>query len=284
MSSEMFICEQERYLSRRNNNDIPAEAMQELNDRQKEILDLVRKQGFVAIEALSQHFGVTTQTIRRDINALCKQRLLRRYHGGAGLPSSVENVAYTARKVMYLEEKRRIAQLVAAQLPDQASLFITLGTTAEEIARALHKHEGLRVITNNLHVATLMSGYPGCEVILAGGVVRGRDHGITGESTAAFFRQFRVDYALIGISGIDDDGTLLDFDYHEVHVLQAAIANARQVWLAADHSKFGRQALVRLGPLSMVDALFTDREPPPRLAAAIAEAGAQLHIAEPVHL
>src|SRR5690606_42157093 len=86
------------------------------------------------------------------------------------------------------------------------------------------------------------------------------------------------------ISGIDDDGTLLDFDYHEVHVLQAAIANARQVWLAADHSKFGRQALVRLGPLSMVDALFTDREPPPRLAAAIAEAGAQLHIAEPVHL
>src|SRR5690606_18356992 len=250
MSSEMFICEQERYLSRRNNNDIPAEAMQELNDRQKEILDLVRKQGFVAIEALSQHFGVTTQTIRRDINALCKQRLLRRYHGGAGLPSSVENVAYTARKVMYLEEKRRIAQLVAAQLPDQASLFITLGTTAEEIARALHKHEGLRVITNNLHVATLMSGYPGCEVILAGG------------GTAAFVRQFRVDYALIGISGIDDDGTLLDFDYHEVHVLQAAIANARQVWLAADHSKFGRQALVRLGPLSMVDALFTDREPP----------------------
>lgn len=253
--------------------------MQELNERQKEILELVRKQGFVAIEALSQHFNVTTQTVRRDINALCRQRLLRRYHGGAGLPSSVENVAYTARQVLCLEEKRRIARLVASQIPDQASLFITLGTTAEEIAKALHQHKELRVITNNLHVATLMSNYAGCEVILAGGTVRPRDHGITGESTVAFFRQFRVDFAVIGISGIDDDGTLLDFDYHEVHVLQAAIANARQTWLAADHSKFGRDALVRLGPLSLIDALFTDRAPPARLAAALAEAGAQLHIA-----
>lgn len=256
--------------------------MQELNERQKEILDLVRKQGFVSIETLSQHFSVTTQTVRRDINALCRQRLLRRYHGGAGLPSSVENVAYTARQVMYLEEKRRIAQLVAEQIPDQASLFITIGTTAEEIAKALCDHKGLRVITNNLHVATLMSSYPGCEVILAGGVVRGRDQAITGESTVAFISQFRVDFALFGISGIDDDGTLLDFDYHEVHVLQAVINNARNVWLAADHSKFGRHALVRLGPISMIDALFTDEPPPPRLAAALAEAGAQLHIAPSV--
>src|SRR5690606_20948111 len=253
--------------------------MQELNARQKEVLELVRKQGFVSIEALAQRFDVTTQTIRRDINALCKQRLLRRYHGGAGLPSSVENLAYTARKVLNLEEKRRIARLLAAQVPDQASLFITLGTTTEEIARALHGHRGLRVITNNMHVAMLMSGYQDCEVILAGGVVRSRDHGITGESTVDFFRQFRVDLALIGISGIDSDGTLLDFDFHEINVLQAAIANARQTWLAADHSKFGRHALVRLGPVSMVDALFTDVEPPPRLAAALAEAGVQLHIA-----
>lgn len=258
--------------------------MTELNDRQREILELVRTQGFVAIEALSQHFNVTTQTVRRDINALCRQQLLRRFHGGAGLPSSVENVAYTARKVMHLEEKRRIAQEIAAQIPDQASLFITLGTTAEEIAKALHEHKGLRVITNNLHVAKMMSAYADCEVILAGGTVRERDHGVTGESTVAFFNQFRTDYALFGISGIDNDGTLLDFDYHEVHVLRAAIANARHVWLAADHSKFGRHALMRLGPLSMIDALFTDSPPPSRLAAALIEADVQLHIAAPAHI
>jgi len=253
--------------------------MLELNERQREIIDLVKQQGFVAIEALSQHFNVTTQTIRRDINELCRHRLLRRFHGGAGLPSSVENVAYQARQVMCLAEKRRIAAAVAAQIPDQASLFITLGTTTEEIAKALKDHRGLRVITNNLHVATMMSAYTDCEVIVAGGVMRARDHGITGESTVAFLKQFRADFGLIGISGIDDDGTLLEFDLQEVHVLQAVIANSRKVWLAADHTKFGRNALVRLAHLSEIDTLFTDQPPPPRLAATLRDSGTQLVVA-----
>jgi Transcriptional regulators of sugar metabolism len=257
-------------------------SMLELNERQREIIELVRQRGFVAIEALSQHFNVTTQTIRRDINALCRQQLLRRYHGGAGLPSSVENVAYQARQIMCLEEKRRIAAAVAAQIPDKASLFITLGTTTEEIAKALRNHRGLRVITNNLHVATMMCDYPDCEVTVAGGVVRARDHGITGEGTVAFFQQFRADFALIGISGIDFDGTLLEFDQREVHVLQAVIANARKVWLAADHTKFGRNALARVAHLAEIDALFTDREPPPQLLAALTEAGTELHVAPPL--
>ncbi len=234
----------------------------ELNRRQQSMLDVVRQQGFVSVEGLAQHFGVTAQTIRRDINSLCRAGLLRRYHGGAGLPSSVENVAYTARQVMCLEEKRRIALALAEHIPDQASLFITLGTTTEEIAKALMNHQGLRVITNNLNVATILSGNPGFEVIVAGGVVRRRDRGITGEATIDFISQFKVDFGVIGISGIDHDGTLLDFDYREVRVQQAIIANSRTVFLAADHTKFGRNAMVRLGDLSQIDALFTDIEPP----------------------
>ena len=102
-------------------------------------------------------------------------------------------------------------------------------------------------------------------MIVAGGVVRARDRGIVGEATIDLIRQFRVDFGVIGISGIDLDGTLLDFDYQEVRVAQAIIANSRQVFLAADHSKFGRNAMVRLGGLDEVDALFTDAPPPPPL-------------------
>ncbi len=233
-----------------------------LNRRQQAMIELVRRQGFVSVEALAQHFDVTAQTIRRDINALCRDGLLRRYHGGAGLPSSVENLAYTARQVMCLEEKQRIARAVAEQIPEQASLFITLGTTTEEVAKALMGHQGLRVITNNLNVATILSGNSGFEVIVAGGVVRRRDRGITGEATIDFINQFKVDFGVIGISGIDQDGTLLDFDYREVRVQQAIIANSRTVFLAADHTKFGRNAMVRLGELSQVHTLFTDAEPP----------------------
>lgn len=251
----------------------------DLNQRQDEVLHLVRQQGFVAVEELAHHFGVTGQTIRRDINTLCELGLLRRYHGGAGLPSSVENVDYRARRGLYSDAKRRIAEAVADHIPDAASLFMTLGTTTEAIARALQRRRGMRVITNNLNVATTLSGNPDCEVIISGGVVRHRDNGVTGEATIDFMNQFRVDYAVMGISGIDADGTLLDFDYREARVLQAIMRNARQVLLAADHSKFGRNALVRVGDLSEVACLFTDSEPPRSVRACMAEHGTGLVIA-----
>ncbi len=251
----------------------------DLNARQREMLELVRQQGFVAIEGLAEHFGVTTQTIRRDVNALCRGGLLRRYHGGAGLPSSVENEAYTARRVQRRSEKKRIAGSVARQIPNHASLFMTLGTTTEEVARALMHHRGLRVITNNLNVAMTLSANPSFEVIIAGGMVRHRDRGITGEATIDFVNQFKVDFAVMGISGIDEDGTLLDFDYREVRVLQAIMRSARTVFLAADHSKFGRSAMVRLGQLDDIDGLFTDVEPPEPFGTVVNESGAALFVA-----
>lgn len=254
----------------------------ELNRRQEAMLDLVRQRGFISVEELAQHFEMTSQTIRRDINALCRVGLLRRYHGGAGLPSSVENAAYTARQVLCLEEKQRIARAVAAQVPDQASLFITLGTTTEEVAKALMGHSGLRVITNNLNVATILSGNSTFEIIVAGGVVRQRDSGITGEATIDFINQFKVDIGVIGISGIDADGTLLDFDYREVRVQQSIIANSRMVFLVADHTKFGRNALVRLGDLSQIHTLFTDAEPPKAIRQHMVEHGGRLVVAPPL--
>ncbi len=225
-------------------------------------MELARRQGFVAIDDLAQSFRVTPQTVRRDINELCELTLLRRYHGGAGLPSSVENVAYSTRQVLFREEKERIAKLVAAQIPDEASLFINLGTTTEAVARALLDHQGLRVITNNLNVAVILSANPDFHVVVAGGVVRSRDQGLIGEATVDFIQQFKVDIGIIGISAIDSDGTLLDFDYREVKVAQAIIANSRRVYLAADHTKFSRSAMVRLGHLGQLSALFTDRPPP----------------------
>lgn len=254
--------------------------MHDLTPRQERIMERVRQDGFVAIDGLAEEYEVTPQTIRRDINQLCSAGLLRRHHGGAGLPSSVENVAYRARKVMQLEAKQRIAQALAAQIPDQASLFITLGTTNEEIAKALLQHDGLRIITNNLNVATILTNNPTFEIIIAGGVVRPRDRGITGEATIDFMRQFRVDYGITGISGIDADGTLLDFDYREVRVVQAIMAQARQFWLAADYTKFGRSAMVELGHLRELDALFTDRQPPGEWRQQMEDSGVRVFIAD----
>lgn len=251
-----------------------------MNQRQQEILALVKQQGFVAIDHLAQQFDVTPQTIRRDINDLCEKRLLTRFHGGAGPSSSVENVAYATRQIMNQDEKRQIAAMVAEQIPDRASIFINIGTTTEEVARALQNHTGLKVITNNLNVAAILHNTPGFEIIIAGGVVRPRDGGITGEATIDFIGQFKVDYGIIGISSIDMEGALLDFDYHEVRVTQAIIDNSRQVFLVADHSKFNRPAMVRLGHIGQVDAFFTDRHPPSNFATLLAEHNVVLNSSE----
>lgn len=248
--------------------------------RRERIVEIVRRQGFAAIEALAREFTVTPQTIRRDLNLLARDGRLRRFHGGAGLPSSVENLAYETRRVLNLDAKRRIARTVARHIPDNASLIVNIGTTTEEVAKALMEHRGLTVITNNLNVAGLMSANPDFQVIVAGGVVRSRDRGIVGEATIDFVRQFKADFAVIGISGIDLDGTLLDFDYREVRVAQAIIENARTVYLCADHSKFGRSAMARLGHLRDVDALFTDLPPPPEIAAILRESDTDLYVAE----
>ena len=256
--------------------------MQALKDRHQQILDLVQRHGFVTVESMAKRFEVTPQTVRRDINMLSNRGLVERYHGGAGTPSSVENVAYAARQVLCLEEKRRIARLLANHVPDHASLFINIGTTTEEVAKTLLDHEGLRIITNNLNVAAILSGNPEFEVVVAGGLVRSRDRGIIGEATIDLISQFRVDYGIIGISGIDADGVLLDFDYREVRVAQAIIANSRRVFLAADHTKFGRNAMVRLGTIDQITAMFTDLSPPPPLGQRMNELGVGLHVADAV--
>ncbi len=248
-----------------------------LPPRQQSILDLVRERGYLSIEELAQQFAVTPQTIRRDINQLAEQNLLRRYHGGAAWDSSIENTAYNTRADQMRDEKQRIADAIAAHIPDNASLFINIGTTTEAIARALLGHRNLKVITNNLHVASILAGKDDFEVLIAGGTVRG-DGGVVGQAAVDFIEQFRVDFAVVGISGIDEDGSLLDFDYQEVRVSRAIIDNARQVFLAADSSKFGRNAVVRLGPISLVSRVFTDCPPPAAVARLMQQHKVQLDL------
>ncbi|WP_374701350.1 DeoR/GlpR family DNA-binding transcription regulator [Chitinimonas sp. BJB300] len=253
-----------------------------VNPRQMELLALVRSRGFVSVELLATQLGVTMQTIRRDVSQLEDQELVCRYHGGVGLPSSVQNIAYPQRQVLNSEAKQRIAELVATELENDRSLIINIGTTTEAVASALGRHRGLHVVTNNLNVAMTLSANPDCEVIVAGGVVRLRDRGVVGEATVDFIRQFKVDIGIIGVSSIESDGTLRDFDYQEVKVAQTIIDQSRQVWLVADHTKFSREALVRLGHLSQIDCLFTDAPVPNHLSAALREAGTRVFVAEVV--
>lgn len=246
--------------------------------RHDAIIELVKKQGYVSTEELVEHFSVSPQTIRRDLNDLADQNMILRHHGGAALPSSSVNTPWHDRKATQTAEKERIARKVATQIPNGSTLFIDIGTTPEAVAHALLNHSNLRIVTNNLNVANTLMAKEDFRIILAGGELRSRDGGIMGEATLDFISQFRLDFGILGISGIDSDGSLLEFDYHEVRTKRAIIENSRHVMLVVDHSKFGRNAMVNMGSISMVDAVYTDTLPPAGVMQVIADHHIQLEL------
>lgn len=250
--------------------------MTEPTARQQEIVSLARTRGRVSVDDLALKFDVTPQTIRKDLNELCERRKLSRVHGGAVIASSVENLGYEARRGIAAREKRSIGLAAARLIPDNSSLFLNLGTTTEEVARALTGHQGLLVITNNLNIATLLYANPNIEVIVAGGPVRGSDGGVVGGAAVDFIRQFKVDHAIIGTSAIDEDGALLDFDFREVRVSQAILGNARKAVLVADRLKFERNAPIRVAHLSQVNVFVTDRLASPPVAEICGTHGVQV--------
>ncbi len=229
-----------------------------VHPRHQEIVETARLVGRVGVDELAARFDVTPQTIRKDLNELCRARILSRVHGGAMFPSGTANMEYEQRRLICENEKQFIGRAAAEIIPDNASLFINIGTTTEAVSQALLKRDGLMVITNNINVANRMRVYKQFEIIIAGGVVRASDGGIVGEAAVDFIRQFSVDYAVIGVSAIDQSGALLDYDFREVKVAQAIIENSRHVILVADSTKAERTAPVRIGHLSQVDTFVTD--------------------------
>lgn len=240
--------------------------MYPLPPRQMDIMEIARREGRVEVESLAIRFAVTPQTIRKDLNDLCDMEKLQRVHGGAVFPSNTVNLAYQARREISAGGKARIAEAVAEMIPDGASLILNIGTTTELVAHALRRHQELLVITNNLNVAMILSDAPGIKLVISGGMVRKSDGGIVGAAAVDLIRQFKVDYAIIGTSGIDEEGALLDFDYREVRVAQAILGQARKKILVADHTKFERRAPVQIGHITDLDVFVTDAPLPARIA------------------
>ena len=253
--------------------------MEPITPRQSDILARARQFGRVEVEGLAALFDVTPQTIRKDLNELCERKLLQRIHGGAIYPSGASNYAYDSRRMLAADEKQRIGACAAALIPDNASIMLNIGTTTEQVALSLRRHNGIMAITNNINVAHILSEAPSAEVVIAGGLVRKSDGGIVGEATVDFIKQFKVDYAVIGASAIDEDGTILDYDYREVRVSREIIQHARQTILVADAMKFTRNAPVRIAHLSDIDILVTDATPPDAIVDICRQADVRIEIA-----
>jgi DeoR family glycerol-3-phosphate regulon repressor len=252
---------------------------QPLAPRQATLLRLVGEQGFGTVDDLARHFGVSTQTIRRDIIALTARGLLQRFHGGAG-PAGAVRLGHAEKLVRQSAAKARIGATAAAHIPAGASVFLDVGTSAEAVAAAIRWRGDLRVFTNNLQAALLLAepGAPAVRVL--GGALHGADGSLVGGEAVRALGGLSLDFAVIACSGFDAVVAPCDFDVEKIALKRTALAVARQAVLLADASKFGRGAQERIAPLHAFAALVTDAAPPAAITEALRNARVALLQAE----
>ncbi|MDJ0933027.1 DeoR/GlpR family DNA-binding transcription regulator [Breoghania sp.] len=227
------------------------------SSRQQRILNLTERQGFVTIENLADEFNVSAQTIRRDIITLSEAGRLQRFHGGAGVVDTKENLRLNHHQKAHIsvDAKRKVATSTADLIPDGASVFLDVGTTVEFTAEALNEREGLKIFTNSIRAA-LAFDPSRHDVNVLGGRMTGRDGSLTGEEIIAALHGLNFDYALIACSGIEDGGRVMDYDMSKIAVKKSAMRAARRSLLLATPSKFGRSALATIAILSDFDEVI----------------------------
>ncbi|EAR08329.1 DeoR/GlpR family DNA-binding transcription regulator [Reinekea blandensis] len=232
------------------------------NHRQERILAQLQTTDLLQVDALADQFQVSQQTVRKDINQLSEQGLVRRVHGGVSLPAPLHNASFESRQATNAPLKQQIARKVAEVIPDGACVFLGIGTTVSYAARALSEHQDMRILTNNLRAAEHLSESPHHEVFVSGGRLRPADQDVVGELTTRFFDGFYADYGVIGVGALHRTFGLMEYNPFEADVSKAIARNCRQLVLVADDSKWQRNATVKTLPMTSVDVLVTNRLSP----------------------
>lgn len=228
-------------------------------ERQNIILDWVREEHHVDVDSISDRFGVTPQTIRRDINLLCEQGLLRRRYGGVSLPAASHPKAANHSGLKNDLVWQRMAKAVAQQIPNGASVSLGGGPAIVHVATALLNHNALKVLTNSLSVASALSSNSEIEVIVSGGQYRHANNDVVGPEVTNFFSSFFSDFGIISCGSIDPEHGLMDFDIREAEANRAIISNTRTKMLLADQEKWQIKAMCKVATFKYIDVFFTDQ-------------------------
>lgn len=232
-----------------------------LSQRQQSILqELAHCGGDLTCHQLESLFNVSIQTIRKDLNALSQKGLVRRIHGGITLPAKNHNLSFANRQIINLEAKQSLSACLVNKLPQESSLFLGIGTTPLQVAKALNTQQALHtVVTNNLHVALVLSQNKNMTTYLSGGQLRHLDQDLMGPVAEQFLARFQVNFGIFGVGGLSATGDLLDFSLQESQISRIIMQNCERKILIADSSKLGRHALIKTGHLSEIDELYTEQ-------------------------
>lgn len=233
------------------------------NQRRELIVDRALSLGEVEFGVLAAEFGVSEMTIRRDIEILQSQGLLRRVVGGAILTKgTASEPSFESRASEAAKEKEHIAEAVVELLNAGETVLLDSGSTVLSVARAIRRRGiSLTIVTPSALAGLELSDSPGVTVHLIGGLLRPHELSLIGPDAVEGIQKFNCDTFVMGVAGIDTNGGFSDYHYDEANVKRAAIKACNRIIVATDKSKLGRAALVRIAEFSEIDVLVTDADP-----------------------
>jgi DeoR family transcriptional regulator of aga operon len=240
------------------------------------ILERLADGGSVDVGELAEELSASPATIRRDLAALERQRLLARTHGGAVAHAVSYELPLRYKGVRHAEEKRRIAEAAAAIVSEGMAVGLTGGTTATEVARALADRQQLTIVTNALNIASELGVRPNIKLIVTGGLARSQSHELSGPIAEASLVGLNLDLAFIGVDGIDARAGCTTHEEVEAHTNSVMLAHSKRVVIVADSSKIGKVAFARICEASAIDELITDSAADETAVKALSDSGVRV--------
>lgn len=255
--------------------------------RLNDVLELVSERGSVSIDEVGEAVGVSTATVRRDLNLLAEQRLVVRTHGGASALGSGYELPLQYKTSRQSEEKAAIARAVRDLVTPGSTVCLNGGTTTTEVARTLGASDdlarsggpGVTIVTNALNIAYELSVREHVKIVVTGGVPRRQSYELVGPLVAASLRDLSVDLAVLGADGVTGRFGVTTMHEGEADASRQLLSIARRVVVAADATKLGKSTFARICPLDQVDLLVTDREPTGEMLAELTGAGVEIVVA-----
>ncbi|NHW38717.1 DeoR/GlpR transcriptional regulator [Paenibacillus aceris] len=237
-------------------------------ERREYILQTLLRNGKVKVLPMAEELGVSSETVRRDLDALELEGHLQRVYGGA-VRSSYQNgePTFVQRTQLYVDAKKKIGERAAQLIEDGDTIALDVGTTMMELAKAIQGKRNLTILTNSLPIASYLSEalnsnrFSG-KVFLLGGQLNPEQQSITGPLCEQIMEQFYLNKAFLSIGGISLTGGVTDYDLNETYITKKFAKSAREVIVLADQSKIGVQAFVHIMPLDQIDVIVSDQPYP----------------------
>ncbi|PYC78706.1 alkaline phosphatase [Streptomyces tateyamensis] len=257
------------------------------HDRWTRLMDLLGDRGRIEVAEASRLLGVSPATVRRDLEELARQQLLTRTHGGAVRAGVSYDLPLRYKATRRAAEKERIAKAAAALVAPGSVVGLTGGTTTSEVARALATRadltaaaEGgpaLTVVTNAINIAGELAVRTHITTVMTGGVARPASYELTGPLAAAVLETVSLDYAVLGVNGLDLRIGASTVEVGEASINRAMAVRANTVVIVADSSKLGRRTFATVSSLAEIDVLVTDADAPPEMVEALTAMGIEVH-------